>query len=444
MRRLTHKRITLLSPCGWGNLGDAAIVSAVIANIRSRDPDAIFYAVTSNPKDTERRHNVEAFPIAAKRYKYSGDHEGAFDQVQRDVSGASPGGRLKRRLKRAKWLRLFVRLVGDLDCLLANIVSELRHARTCYAIARESTLLIVAGGGQLDDYWGGAWGHPFTLLKWACMSRLAGTPIVVLSVGYGTCPSALSRLFLRGMLSLTAYRSFRDQRTGRYVRQLLGFPSAAVVPDLAFSLPVVRRQRTQAVSPQIVVGISPIAFADPRSWPEKDESLYRGYIERLAQFIGWLQSQGHKLLFFCTDNMDVHSLRDLQARVAAGSWLESDADRPAPYYKSVDELSEQLARTDVVVASRLHGVILAHRLGKPVVALSYDWKVDAHMEEFEESANCLNIGDFQAPDIAERFARLLAQREEIEAKIKRKVTECSSQTNEQFDLCVSGFLGQAG
>ena len=32
-----------------------------------------------------------------------------------------------------------------------------------------------------------------------------------------------------------------------------------------------------------------------------------------------------------------------------------------------------------MIASRLHGLILANLRGKPTVALSYDWKVEEHM-----------------------------------------------------------------
>ena len=35
-------------------------------------------------------------------------------------------------------------------------------------------MLVVAGGGQLDEEWGGSWGHPYALMKWAVLARVAG------------------------------------------------------------------------------------------------------------------------------------------------------------------------------------------------------------------------------------------------------------------------------
>ena len=45
------------------------------------------------------------------------------------------------------------------------------------------------------------------------------------------------------------------------------------------------------------------------------------------------------------------------------------------------ETFQEIEASDVVVASRLHGVIFALLLARPVLALSYDWKVRKQMED---------------------------------------------------------------
>jgi polysaccharide pyruvyl transferase WcaK-like protein len=315
-------------------------------------------------------------------------------------------------------------------------------------LTRGSDLIVVAGSGQLDDYWGGAWSHPYNLFKWGCIARAAGKPVVLLSVGYGTKPSRFSRLFLRTILRMSAYNSFRDPRSASLARERLGEPDPIVVPDLAFGLPVDRAPRPQPVR-KPVVGISPIAFAHPRWWPQKDAALYDTYIGRLAQFVDWLGAQGHELVLFCTDTMDVDCLRDLHERCNAQvSILATDATRPSPYYKEVDELVGQLARVDLVVASRLHGVILAHRLAKPVLAISYDWKVDVHMEQVGESDNVLDIRTMDAAALVACFERLAPRRSEIERKLRDTASGFGQQVSAQFDRVTDRFLrtsaGHAG
>ncbi|HYV96999.1 MAG TPA: hypothetical protein VE967_06070, partial [Gemmatimonadaceae bacterium] len=57
--------IVLISPCGWGNLGDAAILESVLNAVRARWPQANVSALTLNPGDTMGRHGVPAYPLAA-------------------------------------------------------------------------------------------------------------------------------------------------------------------------------------------------------------------------------------------------------------------------------------------------------------------------------------------------------------------------------------------
>jgi len=436
--------IGVISPCGWGNLGDAAIVTATIEGLQARVPKAKLFGITSNPKDTEQRHQIPAFPLTAERYKYKDDIDthSAEKRVQ-SVSGRSAASS-GFSLRKAKWLSPLRKIIRRGKCFLQNIRSETRHTVACMAIARDADLLIIAGGGQLDDYWGGAWVYPFNLLKWGCVARLAGTPIAILSVGYGTNPSRLSRLFLRAFLRLSAYCSFRDIRTVSVVREALGVPDPAFVPDLAFGLTVNQQLRT-ASGKRTVVGISPIAFADPRAWPVKNALLYENYLNNLALFADWLSRQGYDLIFFCTDNMDVQCLRDLHERSAGSmSWLDSDAVRPLPYYKDVDVLMAQLARADLVVASRLHGIILAHRLAKPVMAISYDWKVDVHMSQVGETDDVLDIRSLKYDTLVAGFQRLVERRHMTEQRLRSTAAEYAGQISTQFDLIVDKFIPKQG
>src|SRR5580658_3704466 len=58
----TIRRVGLISPCS-GNLGNAAILSSMIANLRSRIPDVEVVGITLSPEDTSHRHGIATFPI---------------------------------------------------------------------------------------------------------------------------------------------------------------------------------------------------------------------------------------------------------------------------------------------------------------------------------------------------------------------------------------------
>lgn len=435
-------RIGVISPCGGGNLGDAAIVAATIEGIRARVAAAAMFAMTLNPNDTERRHRIPAYRLSAERYVFTDSGFAAWG-TQRSGGDWQPLASLKKHLYNVKWLRPLLRLLFRVRLVAASVRNEFRHVTAGLALARDADLFIVAGGGQLDDYWGGAWAHPYNLLKWGCIARATRTPIVILSVGYGTQPSRLSRLFLRATLKMSAYSSFRDQRSASIARDRLGQREPVVVPDLAFGLPVDSSPLLEDRR-RMVVAISPIAFGDPRSWPKRDAALYDSYLGHLAEFVAWLSKQGHELIFFCTDNMDVHCLRDLHARCSVPlTWLMSDAERPDPYYKEVDDLVAQLAQADLVVASRLHGVILAHRLAKPVLAVSYDWKVDIHMEHVGEGHSRVHIRELTTRALIDAFRRLAERRTGAEQGLRRVAADYAGQVGAQFDLVVRRFLADS-
>ena len=59
----TAPRFAFITPSGWGNLGDAAIVDSLIHAVRERVPGARIVGYTLNHADTGQRHGVEAGPL---------------------------------------------------------------------------------------------------------------------------------------------------------------------------------------------------------------------------------------------------------------------------------------------------------------------------------------------------------------------------------------------
>jgi hypothetical protein len=57
----------LLTPYNEGNLGDASVLDAVVANICRRLPDAQFTGICLNSANFVERHGVGAFPLALSR-----------------------------------------------------------------------------------------------------------------------------------------------------------------------------------------------------------------------------------------------------------------------------------------------------------------------------------------------------------------------------------------
>jgi polysaccharide pyruvyl transferase WcaK-like protein len=425
------RRIGLISPTS-GNLGNATLQSAMIANLRKRIPGVAILGITLNPDDTRRRHGIEAFPLAAvsrTNYAlYSSDGTNWRPRHTRKFE------RIKQALKRIPVFRSFLRAIRI--CAM-----ELTHLAAAARVVSKLDRVVVPGGGALDDFWGGAWGQPWTLFKWSVLSRVYGVPFLFVSIGKCSLERPLSRFFARIALRLAAYRSYRDHVSKIGVQTLIDARNDPVYPDLAFSYPCPAVQASHSDGSwdgRLVIGVSPIAYCDPRAWPLKDGRRYTAYVSELARMVKWLIKERHHVLFFTTDYPDTATLDDVRAMIP-GSAAAGDVIQilPGSTEQSPNSLLKGISRADLTIASRLHGVILSHLNTTPVLALSFDPKVDAHMSAVGQSDYCLNIDHLQLDTLIERFTALRVARQR-----ERDHLRCAAQQfRDLLDLQYDRILG---
>jgi polysaccharide pyruvyl transferase WcaK-like protein len=422
-------RVGLISPCS-GNLGNAAILSSMIANLRSRIPDVEIVGITLSAEDTALRHGITCFPI-------TGTTHGSYQLIG---SAASHGGQryetrpplyIKEKLKQIGWLRALVRSARTARLEALHIIRSGRLVRTLDRV-------VVTGGGALDDFWGGPWGHPWTLFKFAVLSRVFSVPFLFVSVGMCSLDHRLSRWFVGWALRLGQYRSYRDHKSQADVKAMFPRLVGTVWPDLAYGyccpdLPPSRKDASR--DKRLRIAVSPIAFCDPRVWPVKDLQRYSRYIDQLTRFLKRAIKDGHTLMLFATDGADTDTMDDLAKTLAAES---DDAEKveilPCPPEQTTERLLLSICNADVVIASRLHGVILSHLIAMPVVAISYDRKVDVHMSEMRQIEFCMNIDEFTSETLTERLAVLGDARELESARLRRAVQLNREQAGAQYDL----------
>src|SRR2546426_4870880 len=246
----TAVRIGVFGHVGNQNLGDEALIAAVVQNVRRRYPGAELRAFTARPHDTEQRHGIPAFPIRRMN--------GRPANARPPSAPARAGGDLGARLKRVPLLPVLVRALRRLGTAAQAVILEVPFLVQSYRHLRGTDLLLIAGSQQLNDYWGGPWGFPFTLFKWLLLARASGTKVAFLSVGAGPLRTRLGKFFVKQTLRLAAYRSYRDDDSQRCVAAL-GIPGEhLVVPDLVFSLEMGRPPAPRAPARRPVVGVNPM------------------------------------------------------------------------------------------------------------------------------------------------------------------------------------------
>jgi polysaccharide pyruvyl transferase WcaK-like protein len=441
MRKNDSLKIGLVTPYTGGNLGDGAIQDAVIENLKSIFPDATFCLFTLDPQTTTALHGVPSLPLAGHIVSCQWDTlEQAHGNEDPFESPSQSATSFWRRLKRHPLLRrfllppwLFARRVIAIPAKLAR---EVRHLVEMYSVVREFKLLVISGGGQIDDYWGGPMGHPYAMLKWGLLARATGAKFVFLSVGVGSLDSRLSSFFAGRALQLADYRSYRDLGSKRLLAEMKFTHSDPVIPDLAFSYrsnSIAAHASSNGRKSLLRIGISPIVYLHKNHWPKADETIFGRYTESLTSFIALLLRCGHEVILFESDAPDREATKLLKSRLEKGL---PDGERmnlrAAPVCR-VAELIGEVTSLDCVVASRLHGVILSHLCIKPVLAISYERKVKQHMHDMDQEAYCLDIHDISADELGKTFELLSSRQDDLRAVIKRKVKTYRKDLLSQYD-----------
>ena len=419
------KRIALLHHTGWGNLGDDAVVKAVLGNIGKRWENAQFTLLSMNPVDSEKRHGLPCYPIRRYQFGYG-----------LDPSATTPNqeklGRFRTWLKKTR---------NPAIRIPRGVLSELLFLKKSYEFLEPFDFLIVAGGGQLTER-GGPLSFPYALFIWSLLARLAGVKFMLLSVGAGPLNRRLSRFLVIRTLRRAEYVSFRDQESRNLVRSL-GFTGPAdVCPDNVYSfqgVPAIARTSTERI-----VGIAPMPFPfeDQARCPQNAQEIRDALIRRMATFASLVANMAFSLVLFGSDiRSDPPEIERLRTALLNRHGVALPQYVP---HNSISELLSRMSEMDYVVTCRLHGVMFAHLLNKPVLAIAHHPKVTHLMKDLGLSEYCVEMVDFDPAQLAERFQLLVANREVVKERMAMKLAEYRAQSTVQFDTVFPRDALEAG
>lgn len=375
--------VGLLGPYSSRNLGDTAIQLAVIENLRKRSPALSILGISPDPRDTMRCLNVAAFPL---------DGRGTI------ITPADSDELLNESVETA--------------CAVQGSPGRWRAVYRIANCVRSLNLLIISGGGQLDDFWGGAWKHPFMLLIWASLARLYGVRVAFAGVGMDRLASRLSRLFAISALRLAHHRSFRDVGTLTIIRSLGLRAPSQLCPDLAFSLGLNLAQLRPPIESQPFVVVNPVS---EKTWAHNTDSRHDLYLKNLAATCEWM----------CARKLHVHIVcsQETMDRMTANRLAEmlrptfSDRVKLCDAPQVLDFLSEVHA-AQVVIASRLHGAILSLLAGVPVIAISPLRKLAQLMEGVGLANYTLELQNFTSAELIDLVTTALNQRSKLRRQVR--------------------------
>jgi polysaccharide pyruvyl transferase CsaB len=248
-----------------------------------------------------------------------------------------------------KWVEV---RFGVKTCDRRHLWAVLRQIGACDA-------LVLGGGSLLQD------ATSFPSLVYYCLliftARLRGKAVVLWGQGLGPLRRPISRLLVRGVLPLATAISWRDGESARLAERL-GHRRHGVGTDPVWAYP---RQPWRGAGGPIVLCWRPLRTLETTGWTPYLNAL-ACLVERSGRELIWLpfhQGQDRGLLARLSHSCPMPPLVRERSH-------EVNVSDPA-------EAMGFFVAAGLVVAMRLHGLILAALAGSPVAALSYDPKVAA-------------------------------------------------------------------
>lgn len=285
------------------------------------------------------------------------------------------------------------------------------------ALAR-SDLVVSAGGTYLVPHYR----HGPKLLE-LLIARLLGRPYVLFTQSLG--PFARDSRLTRRLLGAARLILVRDPRSAGNLRAL-GIDGTRVheCADAAFALPPV------AVPPPAADNRTRIAIS-VRDWPHFDGDPQAGmarYLDAVAGLVCQLVDRhGARVVFLSTCQGlrsywtdDSRTAEEVLARVPEAVASQVTIDRR---FRTPEELAGRLGTFDLVVATRMHGAILALGAGVPVVAIAYEFKTAELFRRLGLGDLVHDVETISAARLCRTVETALAGREQLRTRLAAEVAE---------------------
>ena len=339
------------------NRGDFAILAAAHRALSERDPDATITAVS-----------VELGNVGLDDPQYTGLTRGLGSAIvgtpvpPRGYFSGSAWGWAARLL----WCEC----VLTASLVIGNRAFRLmpRDTRAFCDTIREADMVVAKGGSYLHALGGmREIVYLWRMLYPIRVGKRFGPPVVLLGVSVGEFRSRGARRLARAVLRRGVMLYVREARSMEIVRRELRLPpqSVKLIPDLAFLIGPTETE-TDRTAPAPRIGVTVRAHSHPQG---DREAALRNYVQSLGMTLRTMLDGDENLtvVFIPQVTEDRVLAREIAAyvsRPARVEVLDNDVD--------LEALLRIYGTLELLIAARLHSVILAAAVGVPAVHVVYE------------------------------------------------------------------------
>ena len=370
---MSREIISILGYFGYANTGDEAILGCMLAQLRQLDIDAEYFVYSGDPEETRCTHGVEAapniLPTSAKSY-------------------------LVRALGRNR----------------KNFFGTLKAFK-------RTTVFLVGGGGLFYDRPDSNF-YLMELLKLIRKAVEAGKKVVLFGVGFGPIHLESTRQALKEIIDRVTMITVRDEQSRRLLEELgITRPAIHTTADFVYFLQSAPAERIDRIlsgeklpsSDRPVIGVCPCGYnSDNRAWQES--------LVRFCEFAD--RELNARILFIPMQTGggfdDRAAARQITAELKNRDFVSHIEGR-----YTAGETMGLMARTDMILGERFHGVILALNNRTPVFGLAYKPKVARVFEEIGRPDWYLPFDRLTPENLINGFKKVWDERENLADELKK-------------------------
>jgi polysaccharide pyruvyl transferase WcaK-like protein len=271
----------------------------------------------------------------------------------------------------------------------------------------------------------------FMILFIVFFARLiARKPVIMSNVGVGPIHTSFGMFMAKIILSMATFVSVRDQKSFDTCQKVgINQKKLLLVPDAVF---VNRIENISNGTPIQDGNNTALKIALNLNYNIENPDNWETFLANLAAALNHIGQ---------IYDLEIHALpmqtrfnpqNDLQT---LKSFRKQIPDLPVIFHEpsSAQDVARIISQCDLVLAERLHALVLASILRTPFVALIYDVKVEQLANYLQMNAWSVNINQpFEAAELTNKVVQLISNQEAIIAKLTTQVTKAAGQLNSYF------------
>jgi len=362
-----HPTILLLGNNSGRNLGDAAILSAILETVTKEMPDAQFLVPSIKPQFIDA-------------------HYGA----QYNVKG--------------------------INCMPWTGSLRLFGLPTVAAIARSDAALICDGIIFGKGFWNPAFNFLITLFLLLPFFKLFKCKLVCYNCGIGPFPSAVSRKAARIVMDGSDLVTLRDEDSKQLAEDIGVTQPLLVTGDSAFTKPVSSDDRAQEILEENgipldapLLGINVTVYIDSWLKPEERVAGADTLLHKIAEAAERLkEAAGAYPVIFSTQPMDEATSHKL------GKMINAPVIDNSRYLSH--DIQAVMRRCELLVGMRFHSLVLASAVGVPVVGMIYAPKVRGYLRLLRCAEYGLELQDITSGALFAKLPKAWSERIQVKTR----------------------------